>query len=734
MQLYLGLEFGSTRIKSVLIGKDAKTLATGSFTWESQCKDGYWTYDRSEVLRGMQESYAEGKRAYESRFGEKLTHLSGIGISGMMHGYLPTDENGQWLAPFRTWRNTSATAAAEKLTEAFGRHIPPRWSASHLYQAALDGEEHLSRVRHLFTLSSYIHYLLTDRIVVGLCEGSGMFPVRDGAYRADCMETYQKLIGKRIPDVSALFPTLLPAGAEAGRLTQAGARLLDISGELQPGVPFCPPEGDAATGMICTNSIAPGTANVSAGTSAFLMAVLSPENAEIGKDLDNIVTPDGVPVVMVHQNSCTGNINRWEHLFAEVAALTGGTDDNLFEKLFLASRDADKTIGGLADYPFFSPEPTVNVKSGGLSVFGTPDGKLTLGNFMKTLLYSATTVLAYGVRSLYSSGVTLDRIAGHGGFFKTPQVGTKIMSAALKAPIVTSENAGEGGAYGMALLALFIGQTDLPRFLQNVFTDSAVCTVTASPEEQAEYDAYLQRYLSRLPCGGCDGAVAALKRRVFAQNLALRDNGLITLTWGNASGIDRSRGLVAIKPSGVSYDEMTADDMVVVDMDGNIVDGRYRPSSDTPTHLALYRAFPTLGGIVHTHSTYATAFAQAGRSIPCYGTTHADAFYGAVPVTRELTEAEIAGAYEHNTGCVITETVKDADILTVPAVLVRHHGVFTFGATPEKALENAVTVEETAKMAFLTEKLTDAPETAPQYLQDKHYFRKHGDSAYYGQK
>ncbi len=501
-QLFLGLEFGSTRIKSVLITPDGTGVSSGSFTWENRQKDGYWTYARQDVLTGMQASFARLKQDFEVRYDQKLKTLGGIGISGMMHGYIPTDKDGNWLVPFRTWRNTTASEAANRLSLAFGRYIPPRWCVAHLYQAAIDGEAHLSEVKRIFTLAGYIHYLLTGVFTVGLCEGSGMFPVKDGTYRADCMQIFRELYQQtgQTTDPADFFPPLLCAGSPAGCLTAAGAALLDTSGDLKPGIPLCPPEGDAATGMVATNCVLPGTANVSAGTSAFLMAVLSKDNGDAARDMDHVVTPDGAPVVMIHENNCTGGINAWEALFAEVATLTGGTDIDLFDKLFQESEKADADTGNLTCYPFFSAEPVVKVSEGQLQINGNAESRLTLANFMKMQLCSAIAPLAYGVRKLYSQGVTVSKVAGHGGFFKTPNVGAKLMSAALKAPVFTMQSAGEGGAYGMALLTLYLSQKEntLPAFLEGIFRNSQAATVMADQPQQDAFDTYLARYLKPL--------------------------------------------------------------------------------------------------------------------------------------------------------------------------------------------------------------------------------------------
>lgn len=505
MQRILGVELGSTRIKSVLIDEHAKILAQGSHEWENQWEDGYWTYSLDDVWSGLRASYQALKDAYYTNFGEVLTELDGIGISAMMHGYLAFDESGTLLVPFRTWRNTTTQSAARELSELFSFNVPQRWSVSHYYQAVLNGEKHIPSVAHLNTLAGYVHEKLTGKRVLGVGDASGMFPIKNGAYDPKMLTALNTCLCKK--GINTLFETLLPtvllAGEDAGTLTENGARLLDPSGDLHAGAPLCPPEGDAGTGMVATNSIAPRTANISAGTSAFLMAVLERDLSNYYEQIDVVTTPTGTPVAMVHVNNFTSEINAWASIFGEVATTFGASVDQstLFDTLFNASRNGDADCGGLMAYNFLSGEHIAEVEEGRPMLLRRPDGTLNLANFMKTQIYSALGTLAIGMEILKKENVTLDSVSGHGGFFKTPRIGQSAASAALGAPVTVMKNAGEGGAWGIALLALFALQKNstLSDFLGVLFASAEQSTVEADARERADFAAFLANYRRALP-------------------------------------------------------------------------------------------------------------------------------------------------------------------------------------------------------------------------------------------
>lgn len=755
--MILGIELGSTRIKSVIIDREGIVLATGEYSWENKLENGFWTYSEDEIQQGLRESYADLKRNYERAYSEKLTRFDAIGVSAMMHGYLAFDQEDRLLAPFRTWRNVNTGEAAKILSKELDFNMPLRWSASHLLQAVLNGEEHIGRISYLTTLAGYVHYLLSGEKVLGIGDASGIFPIKNGEYDRERLEKLDRILNEYGFDRNAvtLFPKIRSAGGDAGRLTDAGARLLDKDGDLVSGIPLCPPEGDAGTGMVATNSVRRGTGNVSAGTSAFAMLVLNQPLSKPYPEVDMVTTPDGADVAMIHVNNCTSEINAWVELLYEAAELGGSklSRGDWFSALFEKSLESGEDVGKITSYSFLSGEHVWGLTEGRPMILREPEGKLTLADFMRSQIYSAVVSLRKGMNILASEGVTVDQICGHGGFFKTPFVGQSAMSAALRTPVTVMKTAGEGGAHGMALLALYFlrnreKEISLPDFLDEIFGASEKTTVIADEREIASFNAYLERFEANMTAerAAChadkqpeetiaeSSAVKQLKKRVFEQNLALVKHGLVILTWGNVSAIDRALGIVVIKPSGVSYDRMTEEDMVVLDLAGKVLSGG-KPSSDTPTHLYLYNAFPEIGGIVHTHSSCAVSWAQAGRDIPAYGTTHADAFFGDVPCARALTDEEIKGEYEKNTGVVIAETYQERGIdpMAIPAVLVKNHGPFTFGKTPEKAVENAVTLEEVAKMATNTELINCETQRVDQSLMDKHYYRKHGKNAYYGQ-
>lgn len=505
MKQYLGVEFGSTRIKAVLIDEKGTVLSGGSYEWENTLVDGYWSYALSEVWRGLQTAYSALSAMYAEKFGAPLDTLDGIGISAMMHGYLAFDAQYDQLVPFRTWRNTRSMQAADELSRELDVTMPQRWCAAHYYQAVLNGESHVRDVAHLHTLSSYVHYMLTGNNVVGIGDASGMFPIADGDYDRARIEKYDRLLARHgvRKDMYALLPSVLPAGENAGTLTAAGARLLDVSGRLQAGIPFCPPEGDMGTGMIATNSVRARTANVSSGTSVNLTVILERPLKNRYREIDEIAAPDGSPAALVHANNCTNEINAWVRLFAEVAELCGAQADRgaLFTKLFEKSRESGDDCGKLVGYNFLAGEPLAGTETGAPLVLRAPDGQLDLADFMQMQIYSAVSVLALGMDILYGEGVGIDSVTAHGGFYKTEFVGQNATAAVLNAPVTVMKNAGEGGAWGIALLALYAGQKKgtLAEFLDTVFRNTEKVTVTASEAEMRKCAAYLARYKQNLP-------------------------------------------------------------------------------------------------------------------------------------------------------------------------------------------------------------------------------------------
>ncbi len=497
----LGIELGSTRVKAVLIDECHVPVASGEFEWENRLVDGIWTYSLDEVHRGIRAAYAD----LTDKRGGPVTTFGAIGVSGMMHGYLPFDREDRQLAEFRTWRNTITGPAAEKLTELFGFNIPQRWSIAHLYQAILNGEEHVREIAHLTTLAGYIHYRLSGERVMGVGEASGMFPIDSAVcdYDETMVRKFNALTGI---DLRAILPRVLRAGESAGKLTAAGAAFLDPTGTLQPGVPLAPCEGDAGTGMTATNSVRPRTGNVSAGTSDFAM-IVTEHPLGVHREIDMVTTPDGAPVAMVHCNNCTSDINAWVNLFAEFAELLGAKTDRgeLFTKLFRKALEGDADCGGLLSYNYLSGEGVTDL-DGGRPIFARlPDADFTLANFMRTHLLSALATLKLGMDILTGTeNVRIDRLYGHGGFFKTPEVGQRMLSAAVDTPVSVMETAGEGGPYGMALLAAYMlwkkeGES-LADYLDNrVFAGARSVTLSAEAAEVEGFSAFLARYSRALP-------------------------------------------------------------------------------------------------------------------------------------------------------------------------------------------------------------------------------------------
>ena len=503
----IGIEFGSTRIKAVLMDENHLPVASGSYDWENQFVDGIWTYSMDEIHKGMHECYADLARDVKEQFGTDLTKVGALGISGMMHGYLPFDAEGNLLVPFRTWRNTITGEAAAKLTELFGFNIPQRWSIAHLYQAILNKEPHVDKIAYITTLAGYIHWKLTGQKVMGIGEASGMFPIDSDAldFNQTMVEKFDEISGMpwKFRDI---FPKVLVAGDDAGTLTPEGVEFLDPSGKLEAGIPVAPPEGDAGTGMAATNSVRVRTGNVSAGTSDFAMLVTE-KNPGVHREIDMVTTPSGMPVAMVHCNNCTSDLNAWGNLFKEFAGLLG-VDVNLGQVLtmiFQKSLEADEDCGGLLSYNYFSGEGVTDIDEGRPVFLRKPDANLSFANFGRANVMSALATLKVGLDILINEEkVTVDKLYGHGGFFKTPIAGQKMLSAACGVPVSVMKTAGEGGPYGMALLSAYMinreeGET-LEDYLDNkVFASAESSTVMAEPELVRSFDAYLDAYVKAFP-------------------------------------------------------------------------------------------------------------------------------------------------------------------------------------------------------------------------------------------
>ena len=501
MKTILSIELGSTRIKSLLIDENARELAKGSYEWENELVDGLWCYSLEQAVHGLQESYADLIRHY----GRPLTRPDAIGISGMMHGYLVLDDEDRQLAPFRTWRNTNTPEAAEQLSSLFSFHIPLRWSVAQYYQSVLDGLDHVPHVAFMTTLAGYIHYLLTGERVLGINDASGMFPVNGRDYDPTCMQAFNRLLAQHgiNTDLSTLLPRVLLAGEAAGTLTEAGARLLDPSGALEAGIPLCPPEGDMGTGMIATGSIRARTAQISSGTSANLTVVLEHPLTNYYPEIDIIATPDGLPSAMLHTNNCTTEINEWVSLFSQVLDLFGTPHDKgeLFRRLFDASLASDLDVGGLVAYNFLAGEPLAGTEHGAPMLVRSPEGQMNLANFMAAEIYAATATLSLGIEILRTEGIGIDSVIAHGGYYKTPRVGQLATSALLGAPVTVMEGGSEGGAFGMALLALYSLAPDRPLadFLDDVFAHLPRSVVTATDEDRTKWQNFSKSYTALLP-------------------------------------------------------------------------------------------------------------------------------------------------------------------------------------------------------------------------------------------
>ena len=459
----LGIELGSTRIKAVLVNEKNQPIASGSHEWENQLVNNIWTYSEEAIWTGIQESYQGMVKDVKEKYGVPVKKLAAIGFSAMMHGYMPFNEAGELLVPFRTWRNTMTEKASEELTELFQYHIPQRWSIAHLYQAMLNQEPHVKDITFMTTLEGYVHWKLTGEKVLGVGEGSGMFPIdmEIKNYDPKCLAAFDKLAAPYgFPwKLEEILPKVLLAGEEAGRLTEEGAKLLDTTGELEAGIPFCPPEGDAGTGMVATNSIAKRTGNVSAGTSVFSMVVLEKPLSKVYPEIDLVTTPTGNLVAMVHCNNCTSDLNAWVNLFKEFAEAMGIQVDmnQLFGTLYHKAMEGDADCGGLLAYNYFSGEHITGFEEGRPLFVRTPESKFNLANFMRVNLFTSLGALKTGMDILLKEeGVRLDKILGHGGLFKTKGVGQNLLAGAIDTPVSVMETAGEGGAWGIAVLASYL--------------------------------------------------------------------------------------------------------------------------------------------------------------------------------------------------------------------------------------------------------------------------------------
>jgi len=506
----LGIELGSTRIKAVLIGEDHLPIASGSHEWENRYENGVWTYSLEDVWKGLQESFQNLSKDVSEKYNVPLKTIGAIGFSAMMHGYVVFDKDGNLLVPFRTWRNTMTGQAAEKLTDLFQFNIPQRWSIAHLYQAILNKESHVNDISHQTTLAGYVHWKLTGQKVLGVGEASGMFPIDSKTNDYD-----KRMVGQFNEQLKAeniswkledILPKVLVAGDAAGVLTEEGAKLLDPSGQLTAGIALCPPEGDAGTGMVATNSVAERTGNVSAGTSVFAMIVLENALSKLYPEIDMVTTPTGKPVAMVHANNCTSDLNAWVDLFHEFTQALGVEvgESKLYELLFNKALTGDADGGGLLAYNYFSGESITAFEEGRPLFVRTPASRFTLANFMRVHLFSALGTLKLGMDILFEQEkVQIDQLLGHGGFFKTKDVGQMMMAAAMNVPVSVMETAGEGGAWGIALLASYLihksGNQPLEAYLSDkVFAGEKGSTIAPDQADVAGFAVFMERYKNGL--------------------------------------------------------------------------------------------------------------------------------------------------------------------------------------------------------------------------------------------
>ena len=506
----LGIEFGSTRIKAVLVDDKNQPIASGAHEWENHLENGIWTYHIDEIWEGIQDCYRDMAADVKAKYDVELTSFGAFGVSAMMHGYIPFDKDGKLLAPFRTWRNNITGQACEVLMDLFQYNIPQRWTIAHLYQAILNGEEHVKDIDYVNTLETYVHWKLTGRRVVGIGEGAGMFPLdyTKKDYNQEMIDKFDELVKPygfswKLRDI---LPEVLMAGDDAGCITEEGAKLLDPTGKLVAGIPVCPPEGDAGTGMVCTNSVAPRTGNVSAGTSVFASIVLEHDLSKPYKELDMVSTPSGDLVAMAHSNNCTSDLNAWVGIFKEFADALGVEADmgKLFGTLYRKAMEGDVDGGGLLSYCYFSGEHMTGFEEGRPMQVRSPESKFNLANFMRTNLYTCFGAMRVGMNILTDQeGVKIDRLLGHGGMFKTKGVGQQILADAVNAPVSVMETAGEGGAWGIAVLASYLINKEegesLADFLNNkVFGGNTGETLQPTPEGVAGYNKFMERYMKGL--------------------------------------------------------------------------------------------------------------------------------------------------------------------------------------------------------------------------------------------
>ena len=506
----LGIEFGSTRIKAVLVDETHNPIAMGTHDWENRLENHIWTYSLEDIWGGLQDCYASLVKDVRDKYGVTLTTIGSMGFSGMMHGYMPFDEKGELLVPFRTWRNTMTGEAVKVLSPLFEFNIPQRWSIAHLYQAILNKEEHVGRIDFFTTLAGYIHWKLSGEKVLGVGEASGMFPIDSttGDYDENMLAKFDELVSKEgfAWNIKGILPKVLNAGEKAGCLTEEGASLLDVSGNLKAGIPMCPPEGDAGTGMVATNSVRVRTGNVSAGTSVFSMVVLEKAMKKAYEEIDMVTTPDGMPVAMVHCNNCTSDLNAWVNLFDQFAETFGMKIDknDLYGTLYRKALEADADCGGLVAYNYFSGEPVTGLNEGRPMFVRMPDADFTLANFMRSHLYSALAALKVGNDILLKEEkVAVDSLMGHGGLFKTPVVGQQILAAALNAPVTVMDTASEGGPWGMAVLAAYMmekGENEgLADYLsEKIFAGQTGTTIAPKASDVAGFDAFMTKYVATL--------------------------------------------------------------------------------------------------------------------------------------------------------------------------------------------------------------------------------------------
>ncbi len=505
----LGIEFGSTRIKAVLIDRKGAVLAVGFHDWENSLIDGIWTYPLEEIHAGLRDCYSSLRKAVEEKYGITLKKLGAMGISAMMHGYMAFDKEGTLLTPFQTWRNSNTEKAADALTELFDFNIPLRWTIAHLYQCILDEEAHVPQLSFVTTLDSYIHWRLTGEKVTGIGDAAGIFPIDSETHDYDgvMLSKFDKLIEGKYPwKTREILPKVLSAGEAAGVLTAEGAAFLDESGNLEPGIPLCPPEGDAGTGMVATNSVAPRTGNVSAGTSTFAMLVLEKGLSKLYREIDMVTTPDGYPVAMSHANNGTSDLNAWVNIFKEFTELFGIQADmgDLFGKLYRNSLTGDPDCGGVLPYGYFSGEGITHLNEGRPMLIRMPDSRFTLANFMRANLYSSLGAVKLGLDILLKEEkVKVEKIMGHGGLFKTKGVAQRYLAAAVNAPVTVMDTASEGGPWGEALLAAYMldgkGRSLSDYLNEEIFASQSGSTIAPTEEDVAGFEAFMARYKAGIP-------------------------------------------------------------------------------------------------------------------------------------------------------------------------------------------------------------------------------------------